>query len=201
MKFLRGGVGGGSGAADPTVIQVPTGAPSIPSDYIGQLGTLADWIRQQVSKQNESLEDIGETIEDIQGKLTPGNPITPPAPKPTSPPVTAKPVATGLQSGFGLANYVIGLRRRFPDLAKRFGEKEYAGESASQRTARLMRELKHYGTSGLTDQLGTYIRGLRARYPSIAKGFSERERAGETAAQRQARLTRELAFFRQRGVG
>lgn len=205
VKLMRGGGGGGGGggASDPTVIQVPTGGPSIPTDYIGQLGTLADWIRQEVNRLNTRTETIGEQVEDIGetvDKLAAGNPVSQPSASPSAPATSAKPINHGINAAYNFTTYIMGLRRRFPAAAASFGERERPGETAAQRTARLVRELAHYGPAALTDQLGTYVRGLRYRYPDIAKGFTERERAGETAAQRTARLTRELAYFRSRGA-
>lgn len=135
FRLLRGGRSGGNGA-EPDTILVPSGAPSIPHDYIGQLGQAMDEIRTRLS----GLES--------------GNPIQPPAPTGTTPPLSAKPIPYEQ-----LGDYVIDLRSRFPVLHTAWvaatGLKPgipgvYPGETAEQREARLRAEARFFETGAIS---------------------------------------------------
>jgi hypothetical protein len=198
VRVLRGGsISGGGGSGEPQRILVPSGggeAMAAP-DFVSELGT-------RIGALADSVAQIGKSVDELESQI--GAPA-PTAPTPTNPnkpstPTTAKPKP----AAFDLTTYVKALRRVFPAAAKLFPDKQPSKETAAQRTARLQRErdyIEAYAGVGDYD-LTSYIKGLRRLFPTIAAQFTEKETAGETAAQRKARLEREKKFIEARaGVG
>lgn len=103
FRFLRGGGSGGGGGgngAEPDTILVPSGAPSIPHDYIGQLGQAVGEIRDRLGGIEKSIEDGAGSINPVTPpppKSPPqsgGNPVQQPTPSSPGAPVSAKPKTT-----------------------------------------------------------------------------------------------------------
>ncbi len=199
VRVLRGGsIGGGGGGGEPQRILVPTGggANMAGPDFVSDLGTAIGQLRDTVA-------NLGNKVDDLESQVSAPTPSAPTTPTPSAPtqPTTAKP---NNQYALGISNYVRALRRLVPQAAALFPEKQTAGETAAARQERLQRERDYLeAAAGVGDySLTAYIQGLRRWFPDIARQFGEREHAGETAAQRIARLQRERKFIEQRaGIG
>lgn len=190
VKMVRGG-----GGTSRQVIEVPTGAPYPSDELASQFGSAIDEIRDRL---DDIEQDTNTNTDDDADVPSPSNPM--PATSwgqwrlPTG-------VTETLPDWLNLNTWIIGLRARFPQAAAIFQKPQPAGETPEQREARLQAEISAYGPAAFAWDLGTFVRGLRARYPTIAKLWTEKQVAGETAAQRNARLMREIAFFASRGIG
>lgn len=97
IRMLRGGGSGGNGA-QPETILVPTGGPSVPHDYIGQLGQAVSEIRDRLAGIETGLKVPTPTTGDKTPPkappppTAPGSPVSGPTPSnPTPKPVSATP--------------------------------------------------------------------------------------------------------------
>lgn len=149
VKLARGGGIGHGGGKDRETVLVPTGQPSIPSDYIGQLGTAIDEIRSRLSNMENN---VPITTPPPTAPPANGNPVEQPSAAPTLP-VSAKPIPYAQ-----LGEYVIGLRAKYPVLHSAWiaatGLKPgipgvYPGETDTQREARLRAEARFFETGAL----------------------------------------------------
>jgi hypothetical protein len=185
-RAISGGKSGGGSSEDISTTFVPAG-PLPTQATQGFLEALPGQLAGLQTGINDVIELIGVTTPN------PDEAADEPAKKITKP----KPASSSTTS-FDLGTYVIGLRDRFPDIASLFKQAQKPGESATERRARLEAErLFIEQKAGLNTKfdIGTYVRGLRDRYPTIAKLWTRVQKPGESSAERAARLLAERAFI------
>lgn len=173
FKMTRGG-----GGQQRETLVVPTGGSGLPSgDFIGQFD-------EELAASRARLDALEQrSNNNTSGANKPGPMVG----------------FANMPRGFNLTTWILGLRKKFPRIARRVVVEARKGETAAQRQQRLLRELPAYGITGGSFNLGIYVRGLRARYPEVARLFTERAAEGETVEQRTARLWREVTHFAQFG--